>query len=175
MLRIHVYRFMSQGLCLNPLLESYLIYMTCRNLECYRFHWTMEAKRLSKPLKSKHLFSNIEVWRLVRSTPCVAWLWAPWKGVDFLWIEIASIAECSGVKRLRRRFDRGLITQSSHPLSSICFTFAFPNFGSLGVFSCIWQHTSILKSLESSFLKTILLAWLMGVSLSMAGWNAPSS
>lgn len=25
-------------------------------------------------------------------------------------------------------------TQSSHPLSSICFTFAFPNFGSLGVF-----------------------------------------
>lgn len=42
----------------------------------------------------------------------------------YLWIEIA---ECSGVKRLRRRFDRGLILNHQYVLP-------FLNFGSLGVF-----------------------------------------
>ena len=94
----------------------------------------MEAKRLSKLLKSKHLFSNIEVWRLVGSIPCGAWLWSmhSLKRGRYLWIEIAS--RMFGCEKAPQKIRPHSYTQSSHPQSSICFTFAFPNFGSLGIF-----------------------------------------
>ena len=94
----------------------------------------MEAKRLSKLLKAKHLFSNIEVWRLVGSIPCGAWSWSlhSLKRGRYLWIEIAS--RTFGCEKAPQKIPPRSHTQSSHPLSSICFTFAFPNFGSLGIF-----------------------------------------